>query len=138
MSVTLDKVQGANSWLTIGLREGKNREIRRAMEHIGLTVNRLIRISYGPFQLGDLPEGAVEEVKGKVLADQLGLARETVRRGPAVATPDAGPAARRPGPSRPARPGPAKPGPEKPRPDGPKRPRPTGGKPDAPRRRPQG
>ena len=73
MQVTLDRQQGANAWLTVGLREGKNREIRRAMEAIGLTVNRLIRISYGPFQLGDLASGAVEEVRRKVLRDQLGL-----------------------------------------------------------------
>jgi 23S rRNA pseudouridine2605 synthase len=55
------------------LREGRNREIRRALESAGLAVNRLIRISYGPFQLGDLAAGAVEEVRAKVLADQLGL-----------------------------------------------------------------
>jgi 23S rRNA pseudouridine2605 synthase len=73
MSVTLDRVQGANAWLTVGLREGKNREIRRAMSAINLTVNRLIRVSYGPFRLGDLEPGAVEEVRGKVLRDQLGL-----------------------------------------------------------------
>ena len=75
MTVTLDRIQGANSWLTIGLREGKNREVRRALESVGLAVNRLIRVSYGPFQLGDLPEGAVDEVKAKVLADQLGLSQ---------------------------------------------------------------
>ncbi len=72
MQVTIDRQQGANAWLTIGLREGKNREIRRAMEAVGLAVNRLIRISYGPFQLGDLADGAVEEVRSRVLADQLG------------------------------------------------------------------
>ena len=72
MTVTIDRQQGANAWLTIGLREGRNREIRRALEAIGLVVNRLIRISYGPFQLGDLATGAVEEVRAKVLADQLG------------------------------------------------------------------
>jgi 23S rRNA pseudouridine2605 synthase len=80
MEVTLDKVQGANAWLTVGLREGRNREIRRAFEAIGLGVNRLIRISYGPFRLGDLAPGAVEEIKAKVLADQLGLARPQVER----------------------------------------------------------
>ncbi|WP_136439868.1 pseudouridine synthase [Pacificoceanicola onchidii] len=73
MTVTLDRQQGANAWLTVGLREGKNREIRRAMADIGLTVNRLIRVSYGPFQLGQLKEGAVEEVRRKLLRDQLGL-----------------------------------------------------------------
>ncbi|EAQ02723.1 RNA pseudouridylate synthase family protein [Pseudooceanicola batsensis HTCC2597] len=73
MQVTLDRQQGANAWLTVGLREGKNREIRRAMESIGLSVNRLIRISYGPFQLGPLAPGAVEEVRRRVMRDQLGL-----------------------------------------------------------------
>ena len=73
ITVTIDRQQGANAWLTIGLREGRNREIRRALESVGLAVNRLIRISYGPFQLGDLAAGAVEEVRAKVLADQLGL-----------------------------------------------------------------
>jgi len=74
----IDKVQGANTWMTIGLREGKNREIRRLMEHLGLSVNRLIRVSFGPFMLGDLPVGAVEEIKPRVLGDQLGpeLARQ--------------------------------------------------------------
>jgi 23S rRNA pseudouridine2605 synthase len=68
----LDRVQGANAWLTMSLTEGKNREIKRVLEHLVLDVNRLIRISFGPFQLGDLAEGAVEEVKLKVLRDQLG------------------------------------------------------------------
>ncbi|MGR3514201.1 MAG: pseudouridine synthase [Paracoccaceae bacterium] len=73
MTVTLDRQQGRNAWVTVSLREGKNREIRRAMEAINLPVNRLIRISYGPFRLGDLASGAVSEVKSKVLRDQLGL-----------------------------------------------------------------
>ena len=68
----IDREQGSNQWLTISLREGKNREVKRIAEHLGLTVNRLIRVSFGPFALGDLPEGAVEEVKRRVLADQLG------------------------------------------------------------------
>jgi 23S rRNA pseudouridine2605 synthase len=68
----IDREQGANLWLTLGLREGKNREVKRLAEHLGLVVNRLIRISFGPFALGDLAEGAVEEVKPKVLVDQLG------------------------------------------------------------------
>jgi 23S rRNA pseudouridine2605 synthase len=68
----IDREQGANLWLTIALREGKNREVKRIAEHLGLKVNRLIRISFGPFTLGDLAEGAVEEVKRRVLADQLG------------------------------------------------------------------
>ncbi|WP_412553547.1 pseudouridine synthase [Shimia sp. MIT1388] len=73
MDITLDRQQGANAWVTVGLREGKNREIRRAMEAIGLTVNRLIRVSYGPFQLGQLKQGEVEELRRRVVRDQLGL-----------------------------------------------------------------
>ena len=68
----LDRVQGTNAWLTLGLREGKNREIRKIMEHLGLDVGRLIRISFGPFQLGELQTGAVEEVKRRILAEQIG------------------------------------------------------------------
>jgi 23S rRNA pseudouridine2605 synthase len=75
MTVTIDRQQGRNAWLTIGLREGRNREIRRAAEHVGLTVNRLIRVSYGPFQLGELPAGQVEEIPARVLADQMGWKR---------------------------------------------------------------
>ncbi|WFE73547.1 pseudouridine synthase [Roseinatronobacter sp. S2] len=74
MIVNIDRQQGANAWLTIGIREGKNREIRRAMDHVGLSVNRLIRVSYGPFQLGQLAKGAVAEVKSRVLREQLGEA----------------------------------------------------------------
>lgn len=73
MNVTLDRQQGANAWLTVSLREGKNREIRRAMEAVHLDVNRLIRVSYGPFKLGELRAGAVEELKARVVRDQLGL-----------------------------------------------------------------
>ena len=73
MVVTFDRQQGANAWLTISLREGKNREIRRAMGEIGVTVNRLIRVSYGPFQLGVLKPGEVEELKQRVVRDQLGI-----------------------------------------------------------------
>jgi 23S rRNA pseudouridine2605 synthase len=75
MSVAIDRQQGANAWMTIGIREGKNREIRRALETVGLSVNRLIRVSYGPFQLGDLAPGAVEEVRSKVMREQLGVKR---------------------------------------------------------------
>jgi 23S rRNA pseudouridine2605 synthase len=74
MTVTLDRQQGKNAWVTVSLREGKNREVRRAMETIGFPVNRLIRISYGPFQLSTLKAGAVEEVRQKIVRDQLGLA----------------------------------------------------------------
>ncbi|SFR34258.1 23S rRNA pseudouridine2605 synthase [Yoonia tamlensis] len=73
MIVTFDRQQGANAWLTVSIREGKNREIRRTMEAIGVTVNRLIRVSYGPFQLGDLKQGEVEELKQRVVRDQLGI-----------------------------------------------------------------
>jgi 23S rRNA pseudouridine2605 synthase len=68
-----ERQQGTNVWLTMGLREGKNREIKRVLEHLGMSVNRLIRVSFGPFELGDLPEGQVEEVRSRVLRDQLGV-----------------------------------------------------------------
>src|SRR5271165_1558207 len=69
----LDREQGSNVWITLGLREGKNREIKKVLEHLGLAVNRLIRVSFGPFELGDLAEGEVAEVRTRVLRDQLGL-----------------------------------------------------------------
>lgn len=68
----LDRQEASNAWLTVALKEGKNREVRRVLEHLGLNVNRLIRIGYGPFQLGDLPRGAVAEVPRKVMREQLG------------------------------------------------------------------
>ncbi|MBM3544310.1 MAG: rRNA pseudouridine synthase [Alphaproteobacteria bacterium] len=68
----IDRMQGANTWLMLALREGKNREVKRLAEHLGLEVNRLIRVSFGPFALGDLAAGAIEEVKPRVLEDQLG------------------------------------------------------------------
>jgi 23S rRNA pseudouridine2605 synthase len=68
----VDREQGGNVWLTLGLREGKNREVKRLLEALGLTVNRLIRVSFGPFALGELAAGEVEEVKQRVLKDQLG------------------------------------------------------------------
>jgi len=68
----LDRTQGTNAWLTLSLREGKNREVRRVMEHLGLSVTRLIRIAYGPFQLGELERGQVDEVPRRVLREQLG------------------------------------------------------------------
>jgi 23S rRNA pseudouridine2605 synthase len=67
----MDSRKGDNAWLTVSLREGRNREVRRVMAHLGLSVTRLIRIAYGPFQLGALPRGAVDEVSGRVLRDQL-------------------------------------------------------------------
>src|SRR6187549_665304 len=72
IEATLDREQGSNVWLTFAMREGKNREIRNVLGHLGLAVNRLIRVSYGPFQLGDLPDGAVEEVKTRALREQIG------------------------------------------------------------------
>jgi 23S rRNA pseudouridine2605 synthase len=68
----LEREQGANVWLTFAMREGKNREVKNVLGHLGLAVNRLIRVSFGPFQLGDLPEGGIEEVKTRTLRDQLG------------------------------------------------------------------
>lgn len=72
IAATLDRDQGANVWITFEIREGKNREVRNVLAHLGLEVNRLIRTSYGPFQLGELPEGAVEEVASSTLREQLG------------------------------------------------------------------
>lgn len=118
MQVTLDRQQGANAWLTIGLKEGKNREIRRAAEAVGLTVNRLIRVSYGPFQLKTLPSGEVEEVKPRILYDQMGWERPEPPKG--RAKPGAGkrPAQRKGAPA-------AKP-PSRGNPGGSKRPAPQG------------
>ena len=67
----LDSRKGDNSWITVALREGRNREVRKVMAHLGLQVSRLIRVSYGPFQLGLLPRGEVEEVPAKVLREQI-------------------------------------------------------------------
>ncbi len=72
IDATLERDQGANVWLVFAIREGKNREVRNVLAHLGLEVNRLIRVSYGPFQLGELAEGQVEEIKTRVLREQLG------------------------------------------------------------------
>ncbi len=72
IGIDIDKGEGNNIWMTVSLSEGKNREIRKVMEYAGLQVNRLIRTSYGPFQLGKLPKGAVEEISGKALKSFLG------------------------------------------------------------------
>src|SRR5215469_3938029 len=72
IEAALDRVQGSNVWLTLGIREGKNREIRNVLGHLGLGVTRLIRISFGPFQLGELGQGEVEEIRTRVLREQLG------------------------------------------------------------------
>jgi 23S rRNA pseudouridine2605 synthase len=72
IEAALDREQGDNVWLTFAMREGKNREIRNVLGALGLKVNRLIRVSYGPFQLGELPTGAVTEIKTRMLREQLG------------------------------------------------------------------
>jgi 23S rRNA pseudouridine2605 synthase len=72
IQAVLDRQKNANAWLTISLTEGKNREVRRVLEHLDLTVNRLIRVAYGPFQLGNLGRSEASEVPGKVLREQLG------------------------------------------------------------------
>jgi 23S rRNA pseudouridine2605 synthase len=111
IDATLDSTQGANVWLTIGLREGKNREVRKILATLGLDVNRLIRISFGPFQLLELAPGTVEQVRRRVLADQLGptLAAEFgLRDDPETiaAPPRPRPTSHRPKPRRPERPRP--------------------------------
>jgi len=72
IEAVIERQQGSNAWLMMTLTEGKNREVRRVLEHLGLTVNRLIRIAYGPFQLGDIPSLACVEVAPKMLSEQLG------------------------------------------------------------------
>ena len=74
IEATLDREQGSNVWLTFAIREGKNREVRKVLESLGLKVNRLIRVAYGPFELGDLDDGAVKEVETEELRTQLGPA----------------------------------------------------------------
>ncbi len=75
----LDRQQGTNAWLSLSLAEGKNREIRKVMEHLGYPVGRLIRLSFGPFQLGNLVKNDIEPVRPKVLAEQLGEAKPSAR-----------------------------------------------------------
>jgi 23S rRNA pseudouridine2605 synthase len=72
IAATLERQQGANAWLSLALKEGKNREVRKVMEHLHYPVSRLIRVAYGPFQLGVLPAGELREVSGKVLREQVG------------------------------------------------------------------
>ena len=90
---SLEREQGSNAWIAMALREGRNREVRRVLEHLGLQVTRLIRLAYGPFQLGNLARGAVAEVPKKVLAEQLGNAE------PAAAAPHRKLLGRKPGPA---------------------------------------
>jgi 23S rRNA pseudouridine2605 synthase len=103
IKVDFERQKGANAWLTVSLTEGKNREVRKVLEHLGYSVTRLIRLAYGPFQLGMLEKGQVEEVTGKVLKEQLGTAtaeggkkpRQTLKLAPKTpAKPDAGTADR--------------------------------------------
>lgn len=95
-----ERQQGFNTWLTVDLREGKNREVKTVLEHLGLTVNRLIRISFGPFQLGELAEGEADEIRSRVLQDQLGT-ELAAKAGADFESPrrDALPAAPRPAPA---------------------------------------
>lgn len=72
IKASLDRVQGSNAWLTVGLREGRNREVRKVMAHLGLDVSRLIRVSFGAFHLASLAVGDVDEVSAKVLREQVG------------------------------------------------------------------
>jgi 23S rRNA pseudouridine2605 synthase len=72
IEATVDRPQGSNVWLTFAIREGKNREVKNVLGHLGLKVNRLIRVSFGPFQLADLASGQIAEVKTRTLRDQLG------------------------------------------------------------------
>jgi 23S rRNA pseudouridine2605 synthase len=74
IEASLERLQGSNAWISLALREGKNREVRRMLEHLGLPVTRLIRLSFGAFQLGNLARGEVAEVPKKVLAEQIGRA----------------------------------------------------------------
>ncbi len=76
IDATLDRQQGSNAWLTLSFREGKNREVRKVMNHLGYNVNRLIRVSFGPFNLKNLPSGELQEVKNRVLNDQLDLSKQ--------------------------------------------------------------
>lgn len=101
IKATVDKVQGSNAWLTMTLREGKNREIRKVLEFFGMPVSRLIRVAYGPFQLGQLEEGAVREVTGKVLREQLGIKKPEKAEQPEKTGADK-PAPKKPVPEKPA------------------------------------
>ncbi len=88
IEAAMDSKKGDNCWLSVGLQEGRNREIRRVMQHLGLQVTRLIRVSYGPFQLGTLARGLVDEVSPKVLREQLAVeARPVVTRPKRPTTP---------------------------------------------------
>ncbi len=72
----IERSKGVYSWATVSLKEGKNREVKRVMESLGLKVARLIRVSYGPFQLGHLAEGGVEEIPARLWREKLGIGRK--------------------------------------------------------------
>jgi 23S rRNA pseudouridine2605 synthase len=97
IKAVLDRQQGANAWLTISLKEGKNREIRKVMEFLGWPVTRLIRVAYGPFQLGTLEEGKTEEVPGKVMREQMGQGKPVLHAKPSTRkTPEPKPKPKKP------------------------------------------
>ena len=136
IEVVVDRRTGSNTWLNVGLKEGKNREVRKVLSAVGLTVNRLLRTAYGPFQLGALEKGKTEEIRRSVLREQLGKLYPLDADGYPLK--DGGKAADNTGRavSRPAKPRPAKPHSTKPRGSNPgKRPDNKARKPDAHHRR---
>jgi 23S rRNA pseudouridine2605 synthase len=80
VTAELERSKTSNAWAMVSLKEGKNREVKKLMEYLGFKVSRLIRVSFGPFHLGHLPEGQVEEIPGKVWREQLGMAKEKRKR----------------------------------------------------------
>jgi 23S rRNA pseudouridine2605 synthase len=94
----LDRQKGINAWVTVSLAEGKGRDVRKLCEHLGWTVSRLICTAYGPFQLGELPRGAIEEVPPKMVREQLGLSASR-RPAPAEANPSHAPGSQAPRPN---------------------------------------
>ena len=110
IKAVLDRETGANNWLTVTLTEGKNREVRKALESLDLMVNRLIRVAYGPFELTDLKPGQVDEIPADLLGEAIGHLYEGAKTAPRPAP--------RGGKPDPKKPGPKKPGPKKPGPKG--------------------
>lgn len=78
VTATLERAKGPYAWVMLSLKEGKNREVKRLMEHLGFQVARLIRVSYGPFHLGQMAEGTVDEIPPKVWREQLGMEKPKV------------------------------------------------------------